>query len=344
VVPWIALFAGGCDVPTGLPVLETEWTAPGPSTLVPSAAFLPSDATVSDDGASATVALLRADSTVTPRGMCGACAGFEGLRVLKPAFATTLELAVPIPGELRGGELVSGEVEVELRHAMGFDPLQPGLGNTGTLRLEVRSGDEALGTLVLDGATDAFPSGQPLRRTIPLEAGGSVAEGPLILRATLDSPLGAVALINGNATLTAVAPEGALVFSRLRVAPADQPAPMNPTLFRVAGIGAAAATRVTGGILDLRLSNPFGRPLDLVIRVEGGGFETIERSVAVPADASSRVPVEFTPEELLLFLGLSSVRLRGDARMVDAEPLSLRPADALGLESEWVFQMRTGGS
>jgi hypothetical protein len=168
---------------------------------VPSAAFLPSDATVSDDGASATVALLRADSTVTPRGMCGACAGFEGLRVLKPAFATTLELAVPIPGELRGGELVSGEVEVELRHAMGFDPLQPGLGNTGTLRLEVRSGDEALGTLVLNGATDALPSGQPLRRTIPLEAEGSVAEGPLILRATLDSPLGAVALINGNGRL-----------------------------------------------------------------------------------------------------------------------------------------------
>jgi hypothetical protein len=180
---------------------DTTWVVATDSALMSVRVLLPDPVTVTDDS---TAFLLEAEDTAIVRSLadfCGQpCRDADGTTAPKPAFNGLVTNTVDLHDDLDGFTAGSGELRVRLSHDFGFDPIRPAGGGTGRIEVTVRSAGAVVGTAVLDGAAETFPSGSARVGTIGL-AGAELGSG-IELETRIESPAGAATAIDADARLT----------------------------------------------------------------------------------------------------------------------------------------------
>lgn len=334
---------GGCDLPSGLPTFETEWTVPAAETVIPPSELVPAGMGFTADGTRWTAPMGQTLRTRSLQDLCTGCAGVAGQRALKPAFVSTVELALPLPDGLVGGTVVGGSVNVELTNTLGFDPLRPGLSAVGSAAISVLVGSTTIGAATLSGTATALPSGgAPVNTSVPL-TGGTVTGDSLRVRVVVTSPLGAPTQIALDRALSVRASATPLTFSAGSIDLTGRTLDLTPVLLQVRDVGGDASRRIGGGTLQLTVANPLGRQLALTMRVQGGGFETVTKTATIPATPTSTTDVPFTGDELRRFLGAPTAQLRGTLTVDGSGAVELSPSDRVDLSTTWIFGVSVGG-
>ncbi len=327
-----------CEVPTEAPILESRWILPtdGDATIAV-ADLLPSD--VSLQGGQFVVDIDPTNTSGTLGELCEPCAAVDGLTVPKPAFEGSFESTTDLPGDVSSAVVSGGTVDITVTNEFGFDPLRPG-GETGTVIVRIANlTGETLGTLTLDGATDALPSGGQITRSITL-SGASVTG----IRATveIDSPAGDPALIRVADRLTATGTIRDLTASSAVVDVSGEAFDIEPTDLDVEDIDSVLTDRIESGAFEVSVENPFGVGAAVTLEITGP-FTTISKPLQISASPSSTTRVDFTGEELQRFLGQPNVVIRGPGTVNAANAITVTPDQEIELEIDVDLTLRIGG-
>jgi len=173
--------ATGCDIPTSLPVWDTEWELVLARDSVAVRELLPDEVALGDDGFRV-ASFVRADSVRLDE-VCELCTCFDG--PIPEVELETQDYELGLPARLVEAPLVRGVARLELTNGLGFDLLDDGLGNRGFIRTDLvdrRTGD----TLVTRVVDDPFPDGATVSLDFPLD--GVLLHGSLVARVSGVTP------------------------------------------------------------------------------------------------------------------------------------------------------------
>ena len=129
----------GCDVPTSVPLIDVRWVFPIEETSISVAELLPSNVAIAGGDF-----VLSVDPVPLPQtlgGLCGPCAAVDGFTVPKPAFNFVYQSGGTLPADVVSAALVSGSVSLALQNGLGFDPIRPATGVTGTMTITIHDVD-----------------------------------------------------------------------------------------------------------------------------------------------------------------------------------------------------------
>jgi hypothetical protein len=322
--------AGGCDIPTAPPRVESRFVIPGEAAAMRVSELLPASVTVENGN----FRLQVSTATLPGRSLgefCGSmCMMFEGLTVPKPAFTDSMAALLHMPADVGSAELASGVVTVTLSHDFGFDPIRPaGATTVGALTLTVRSDGRVVGTTTV---TDPFPSGNTVERTIPLSP-GTVTTG-LSVTAALSSPASLVPVtIRNAARLSGSAVPGPIDISEARVIVTERPINVQAVTLDLTEIDGALSERVKSGAVVMRLNNPFDvqhtAPLEL--RIAGPDVDVVKLVQLSPGQTTQRV--EFTREQIRSLLGHSVTMLLTGRIAGTNGPVRVQPHDEVKVQT-----------
>jgi hypothetical protein len=331
----------GCTYPTSAPIIGQRWILPAESTTISVAQFLPSG--VSDNGSTFAVTVNPFSNSETLGVLCSACQGHNGATVAKPAFTADFTASASLPAELSSATLVSGSIQVAVHNGFSFDPIRPGAGHTGTITVTLTDGQggRQLGQLVLDGATDALPSGTTTTETMTLAPG--TLGTTIVATVTVDSPEGDPIAINTSEKLTVTATPSSLLVSSARVAVDGRSVDLAQTSFDVANIDQTFIDHIQEGGFTLNVTNPFGVSVTGTLQVTGDGFSPIAKGFTVSADSTSTTSVSFTTDELKRFLGRSNVQISGSGVASASGPITVRAGQEITLDTKLDVSLSFGG-
>jgi hypothetical protein len=329
------LLPAACDIPTQLPRFEPRFVVPVEGTGLGVGDLLP--ASVTQTGTAFRVNIPGASTQLTLGDMCEPCRGAHLAVVPKPAFTHGFSVTAALPQQVASAVVAAADVQVRVRHSLGFDPLQPtGRTENGTLTLTVTSGGRQLGTAVVTGP---LPPGADLLRTISL-APGDIA-GPLELLVVLVSPAGGPVLINRDALFRVDVLPTAVTASEARVVVTGRQVSVRPFQVDLTGMDEELRGRVRSGALIMVMDNPFavGGALQLRLRVQDGA--DIQRNVNVAAGRTSQ-RVELSQQEIRSLLGQwVNVSLTGPVSGT-AGPVTVRPGTEITLEPRLELVLEIG--
>jgi len=181
-LPLLAVLAGsGCEIPTSVPVWETEWELLLARDSVPVRDVVPPEVELVPEGFRMASFVTR--DSVRLEEVCELCTCFDG-----PIPELTLEpqdYRIELPARLLEAPLSRGTATLELTNGLGFDLLDDGFGNRGFVRAELvdlRTGD----TLVTRVYGEAFPDGATITLTFPLD--GVLLSRSIVTRVTGVTP------------------------------------------------------------------------------------------------------------------------------------------------------------
>lgn len=330
----IALCAlvAACAIPTEAPNWDVTWDLPlpqedGPQTigvqkLLPAGVTLlaPVPPATTSAGFSATVGAVPPISR-TLGAQCPAC---PSATAPKPAFSAPVSTTtITLPAGLTTATLAAGsQVVLSLNNGFTFDPIRPPGGSPGTVTLAVNNGTTTLGTLVLQGATDAIPAGQTTTRTISLIGTINTAQ-PLTVTMSMESPAGDPAqpvTMSPTHTFTATATPTINV-STATVTIGAQPIDSPGETIDLSGIDTTIANRIpdsttTQGTMFLTFTTPYTIAANATVTFTGtreteSGFNVpitpVVKTLTIPAKTATQstftVPVLLTGKELRRLLG-----------------------------------------
>ena len=328
-----------CEVPTGMPILESRWVVPTDGTEITVAEFLPANVGLGPAGSSFIVQPAPTSVARTLADLCSTCAALDGTVAPKPAFNGSIARSVALPDDVESAQLVSGSIVIRLTNGLNFDPIRPG-GGTGSVTITIRNAaGRTLGSTVVSGASDSFAPGSTLTRTIGL-TGGSITG--LEFEAVVNSPLGTPVQISASSTISADLEVPSLVVSSAVVDLGQRPVEFTNRELDVEDIDSDIADKIDAGSLRVRLTNPIGVAAQMQVRITGP-FEPITKTLAIGADPTSTTTVEFSGEELRRFIGKAGVNLSGSGTPTAAQVVTIEPADQIDLDLELDLTIRIGG-
>ncbi|TVR52253.1 MAG: hypothetical protein EA421_14140 [Gemmatimonadales bacterium] len=336
----------GCDLPTEAPVWDTRWVVPAERTSIAVDEFLPDGIDVTEGGESFRVAPRGTGIHRTLDGLCPSCAPLDGIVAPKPAFSGQGSAALSLPEEIVALELRSGTARVRVVHSFEFDPLRPGGGATGSLRVQLRDGatGRVLGAESVSGADRAFGPGSAgaLDLEVDLEPGPVGPELEVAFR--LDSPAGTPVRLRMAQGLTVEAEVGPLLVDEAELRVSGREVVLEEVNLDVADVDPRVTERIEQGAIELEVTNPFGVSLSGTLRVEGASSEVVEGSFQITPDPETRVSIPLTGNQFRAFIGRSGIVISGSAVVDDDSPTALlRPGQRVELRPLLDLTLRTGG-
>jgi len=336
----LLLALGACDVPTEAPILEQRWILPVENTTVPVDDFLPDDVTEADGAF-----LVEVDpftTRLTLAEMCPVCTVADGAVVPKPPFTVQFQESQELPGDVAGLSVSSGELRLDIRNTLGFDPIRPG-GDPGSMTLSLRDGvgGPTVASVTLDGAADALPDGSTTATTIDLagvQVGGTVE---LVVEVT--SPAGDPVRIDSDGALEVEASTGTVDASSATIEVAGQTVDIDRVELDVEDVDEAIRDRIEEGTILLDVQNPFGVAASGTLVIEYGSGD-IAKPLSIASGASTTSEIDYTGDELRTFLGRSSVALAGSATVdPGAGSIAVEPGQEMEIVGSLAVTILIGG-
>jgi len=332
-----------CDFPTDLPAWDQRWILPADQTDVGVEKVLPDGIGLTPDSSAFEVTLAPVSFQESLGTLCEDCQILNGLTVPKPPFEGDLQERADLPDEVLGIDVRLGRVRVVAGNGFGFDPIRPQAGSAGTLTISLYNGSTSgplLDRVLVDGATEAFPPGTTLTRT--LEFSGEV-EDALVVQLGIFSPLGDPVTID----VTEVFSVGATVLDLEAVSAAvdlsGKGFTLEETVLEVGDMDEEMVHRIQEGAMDLIIHNPWSVGATFAIQIIGP-FAPIPKTFSIPGDPTSTARIEFSQEELRTFLGQEDVILVGTGVVdPDAGESALTPGQLLILDTRLDLIIRVGG-
>jgi hypothetical protein len=334
----LLLVAGlsACDIPTGAPRWQTTWITPAAETSVSVGELLPAALTVNPD----TSAFLLSFPAVSDAfALAEFCAGCPAVAVTapKPAFQGTVSTTLPLPASIESVTIEGGQIEIELVNGFAFDPLRPGVAaDSGTLTIEVLMAGVPVASGIVDGATQAFPSGDTLALALPFTA-SDVTED-LEVELTLDSPAG---------DLTTLDPSDEIGISieatDVEVSEAVVQVPATPVGSddQELDLSDLDVDDLRAGTIFINIANPFGVTGALTLTLTPDDGPPIVKPVEISAADSSQVRLDFDRAEIERLAGqVSDLSFTGT---LGGSSVTVRPDLVLGLDMRLRFTIELGG-
>lgn len=334
----------GCDIPTEPPQVENRWIVPAEETRFGVAELLPGDVSLNADSSEFLVDFDPIAFSETLGSLCAACVAADGLTVPKPAFIGGFSATIGFPPEVTAVDVLGGAIELELVNGFNFDPIRPASGVFGTM--ELRFTDDAdgdvVGSVVIDGADQAFAAGSTLVTSVDL--GSASVEGGIETTVLLDSPAGDPVTIDVNDVVSVTATPTTVRVASVAIDVASQSVDFDPVFLDLEDVEADLVDRVESGAFVLDVVNPFGVGADFDLEISGPTIATIQKSASISSDLESSVVIDFSRDEIRSFLGQPDVVLSGGA-VVDAGAgnIVVLPGQELVLSAALDVVIRIGG-
>jgi hypothetical protein len=329
-LPMLALLAGACDYPTSLPKWDTQWLVPSKSTTLSAGQLLPSSVTLASDNSAFLVSVAPVTISRSLGELCSACSGLNGLTTPKPPFNSTPTDTLRFPPEVSSASLAGGTVAIAINNGLGFDPIRPGVGARGTLQLTLTSGGTTVGTLTLDGNSDALPAGQTTTRTITLGAGA--VSGKITVLMAVNSPLGDPVRIDTNQRFSVTATPQAIRFSDVTVTVSQKAVTVNQQTMDFSDIDQAVIDRVKDpSSLVLTIANPFAVTGTLSLKFINAA-QPLTKQVTLSGGTTTQ-KVSFTHQELQSLLG-RVITLQATGTVNAATAVKITPAQVLQINTQ----------
>ena len=250
--------------------------------------------------------------------LCSACAAVNGTTVPKPPFQFAFSDVTSLPADVESVTLSTGSLTVRITNDLGFDPIRPGVGITGTLTITVYDamiGGRQLDQVILDGTVDALPTGTAVDVPISLAAG--VVSSTIVAVVDVDSPLGDAVLVDTALQLDIGVTFGVMAATSATIDASGQVIAIDQVAMDVEEIDSDIVENIVSGAVVLDIMNPFGVAMTVTIDIGGPTIQTISKTVSITSDATSQARLEYTSLELQSFLGQMGVTMGGSG-MVDA--------------------------
>lgn len=339
--PLLLLLAAGCDFPTGLPKWDTQWLVPVRSTSFTVAQLLPTTVTTTADNSAFVVAVAPITIARSLATLCSACVAANGQVVAKPAFTTTVSDTLRLPADVAAATLAGGTVTVSITNGLNFDPIRPSATQRGSLTLTLTSGSATVGTLTLNGATDALAPSSTTTRSVTLAAGVPIA-GRIAAVLAVSSPAGDPVRIDAGESFSVTVTPQTVRVSDVTVAVSGKSVAIQPVELKVNDIDQSLIDRVRAGALVLNIVNPFGVTGTLNLTIAGPGV-TIRKQVQLGTGATTqRVP--FTTDEIKSILGRSGVTFAATGPVSSAQPVKVTPSQAVQVNAQLELTLGSQGS
>ncbi|MGD8289562.1 MAG: hypothetical protein PVI31_13120 [Gemmatimonadota bacterium] len=333
----------GCELPSDLPEWETRWVVPAEETRFGVGELLPGEVTISPDSATFIVDFDPVSFAQSLGDLCTLCGPAHGSTVPKPPFIGTAEDQVDFPAEVYAISVVSGQVALEMDNDLGFDPLRPGVGVTGTMTLQVTddADGDVLSELVIDGVDTPFPSGSTLTRNLSLAQ--MDVNGSLVASVVVNSPLGDPVAIDTTAAFSVVATPSNIRVASVAVDVSDESVNFDTVDLGVEDVDQEVRDAVQEGAFVLDVTNPFGVSADFDLEITGTDLTPIQRSATLTGAAMETIRLDFYGSEIRDFLGKENVQLTGSA-IVDsgAGIVTVMPGQELVLKASLDVTMTVG--
>jgi hypothetical protein len=336
----LLVVASSCDIPTDSPQWEQRWIFPGDDTSLGVDELLPDDVTLTPDQSAFTVQVDPVSFEESLGNLCQACTPLDGQTAPKPPFQNDFDEIVSLPDQVVAAELRLGRVVVVAQHDLGFDPIRPPGGATGSLSMALRDGGPGgpvLDQVTVNGAETSFGPGEILTRT--LEYSGPVSP-EIWVTMSVDSPAGGLGAehwvtvslvdrIQVTATPTILEASSALVDV------AGETFDLIETDLDVEDLDDELVDHVVSGAFILDIVNPWSLGASFTLTIDGPTMgPAITKLVTVPATPASTVRVEFTQSELQSFLGEPSVTMTGSGTVAPGTgPVTLEPGQTLTVDT-----------
>jgi len=328
----------GCDIPTDVPIWDTEWRASAGQASLTAADVLPSD--VVKIGNSFSLPIFPSTAGLALSRFCTACTAASGP---KPAFDAVAVYQPSTPVDVVGGTIIAGEGRFSLRHSWGFDPLRPGGTATGSLSIEIvgQTGD-VLGVATLDGAEIDFPSGTT--RTLSVPVNGGRLEGGSEIRVRVASPAGADATLDPSAELAvSLLSDSFLLASSVDIRISDAAVESSALAFDLTEVDESVGGSVQRGALVIATGNSLDLGVGGAIEVDPGEGSVIRKALVIPKGTSEQ-SFELTVEEIQSMLGrLVDVRGKGVVQGGAGQVVTVSPIDRLDVKVDLELSIRIGG-
>ena len=303
-IPLLALLAGGCDLPTSLPRWDTQWLIPVRNTSLSVAQLLPSSVSIASDNSAFLASVAPVTMSRSLGELCSACTA-SAIPVPKPAFTATVADTLRLPADVASATLAGGTVAVSITNGFGFDPIRPSAAARGSLTVTMASGSSPIGTLTLDGTTDALPANSTVERTVTLS--GAAIGGKIAVQLIVDSPAGDPVRIDPGQRFSLRATPQSIRLSDVTVAVSQKRVTVQPVELNVGDIDPSLIDRVKAGALVLDIANPFNVAGNLTITIAGPSVNITRPIQLLPGNTAPRV--QFTQQEIQSILGRSGVTL-----------------------------------
>ena len=331
----------GCDIPTTAPLIDVRWVFPIDDQSISVVEFLPASVAVSGGSFQVDVAPFAVAQTLG--GVCPACAALNGQTVPKPAFNVSYNNTGALPTDVVSVELENALISLRIQNDLGFDPIRPAAASSGSMTITIYDADTSgrvLGQVLLDGATDALPSG--MLTTVPLNLAPGTVTPTILAVVDLVSPVGDNVLINTAAGLDITVTVGTILVSSVTVNVDGLTVDIDEEPLDLEDIDADIVSNVQVGSLILDVQNPFGVAIGLVVEIGGSDITAIQKTLDIGSGPTSSATLSYTGAELQTFLGKEDVFFRGSGT-VTGGPLTVTPDQVLVLEATLDVELEIGG-
>lgn len=335
--------ATACDVPTAAPIVEQRWIVPGETSRIAVASLLPAGVSILPDSSAFT---LNGDMATVTRILsddCAECAAANGVMGTKPAILVHASMSSSLSSDISAATLTSGSLALNVTNNYTFDPLRPN-GNVapyGTATITVSNGGTVLGTMVIDGATQALPAnGGKLNVNIPL-AGGVSGTTPVSVSMSVNSPEGTPVTMDATRTISANATPTNLRVTNALISVAGRTLSSTSEV-DFSDVGETIADRTQHGALLLNIENPFMVTSALSVKLSPDSGAAIVKSVALGTGNTTR-SIEFSKDELKRLFGRKvTITISGPAD-ASSGTISVSPKQAVVVKTRFDLTLSVGG-
>jgi hypothetical protein len=326
--PMLALLAGACDYPTSLPKWDTQWLVPAKSTTLSPGQLLPANVTLASDNSAFLASVAPVTISRTLGELCAACV--NGQLAAKPFFTSTPTDTLRFPTGVSSATLAGGTVSISINNGLNFDPIRPGASARGSLQLTLTSGGSTVGTLTLDGNSDALPAGQTTTRTITLTAGA--VSGKITVSMTVTSPQGDPVRLDTSQHFNVTATPQSIRFSDVTVSVTQKQVSVQQQTMNFSDVDQSVIDRVKDpSSLVLTINNPFAVTGTLTINFINAATPVTKQLTLSSGTTTQRV--SFTHQELQSLLG-REVTLSATGTVNAAAAVKITPSQVVQINTQ----------
>ncbi|MGB7211802.1 MAG: hypothetical protein WBC97_04175 [Gemmatimonadales bacterium] len=312
-VPWLvlmALVAAGCDLPTTAPKWNTTWILPIKDDTIRVAQFLPASV---DTAGGAFITTVKRDSIRQSLGqMCAACGVINGTVDSVPAFTIQFGHTDSLASQVFSITPTGTSFSVRFDNGLGFDPLQPGVGQVGSIVTVIKdSTGGVIGQDSVDGGSLSFPTGTSLTRSISL--GTNPIGGRVDVVTTVNVPHGDPASIDTSNAFQATTLTDTLALAGVTVQVTNQNIQSDSVSIDWSGIDNDIQSKMQGAALQLTLHNPFTVSGTDSIFFRQGAVDVIPAKVMTfsAGVTTQSIPVSQADIQALASAGKSTIQVVG---------------------------------
>jgi hypothetical protein len=194
-----------------------------------------------------------------------------------------------------------------------------------------------IGTLNLDGATDALPIGTPVTRSIPLS--GNISGSGMTVSMSLTSPAGDPVLMDASKTISVTATPQNLRVASVSVNVTNQTVNSTSSI-DLASVDSTIINHVLSGTLLLTVANPFNVSGTLTVKLTPQGLPTITKTISL-SPGSSTPSITLSQTEIRNLLGhIVSVAYSGSVSATG--PITVTPKQAVVVQSRLDLSLELG--